>query len=340
MIFVRIHAMPCVNRCWHCFCCGSPDDPSMDGATVLRILDDLAALKRESGEVVFPLFYDEPTIHPDFVRIMGRQLDLGLIMDDWWFPTNGYGLARLPDEGWRELAEKGFEGIRLTFHGLGERHDRRVGRRGAYDDLVETIRRAEKFSVEWFAGMVLGSDNAAEYEETKAEVERLGSPCVEFGWMLPQSQGRAAGTGNRVRLNQIAHLLRAKSGWKTEADHVRAILSDETLGGRKALDPDCGTIWLDIIHDLTVTFGGGCDGDPYDGMKSLVTLGNLESGSIQERYRRYLENPPAPVRALSGVTLGELAERYGNPGSDFVYHISDLAGRIWASRYLRDAFPG
>lgn len=339
MIFVRIHAMPCVNRCWHCFCCGSPDDPLMEGATVLRILDELAALKRESGDVVYPLYYDEPTVHPEFVRIMGRQLDLGLIMDELWFPTNGFGLARLPDEGWRELAEKGFEGIRLTFHGLGERHDRRVGRRGAYDDLVETIRRAEQFSVEWLAGMVLSADNAAEYEETKAEVERLGSPCVEFGWMLPQSQGRADGTGNRVRLQHIAHLLRANGGWKTEADHIRAILSDETLGGRKAFDPDCGMVSLDISHDLTVTFGGGCDGDPYDGMKSLMTLGNLESGSILECYRRYLENPPAPVRKLSAVTWRELAGRYGDPGGDFVYHVTDLVGRKWASRYLRDAFP-
>lgn len=340
MIFVRIHAMPCVNRCWHCFCCGSPDDPSMEGATVLRILDDLAALKQGSGETVFPLFYNEPTVHPDFVRIMGRQLDLGLIMDEWWFPTNGFGLARLADEGWRELAEKGFEGIRLTFHGVGERHDRRVGRNGAYDDLVETIRRAEQFGVEWFAGMVLNRDNSAEYEETKAEVERLGSPCVGFGWMLPQSQGRASDAGNRVRLQHIAHLLRANSGWKTEADHIRAILSDETLGGRKALDLDCGTMWLDISHDLTVTFGGGCDGDPYDGMKSLVTLGNLESGSILDCYRRYLEDPPAPVRMLSGVTWGELARRYGDSGCDCVYHVTDLTGRMWASRYLRDAFPG
>ncbi|MDM7991749.1 MAG: radical SAM protein [Candidatus Fermentibacter sp.] len=331
--------MPCVNRCWHCFCCGSPDGPSMEGSTVLRILDDLAALKRESGEVVLPMFYDEPTIHPEFVRIMGRQLDLGLIQDEGWFPTNGYGLARLQDEGWRELAEKGFEGIRLTFHGLGERHDRRVGRRGAYGDLVETVRRAERFGVEWFACMVLGSDNAAEYEETKAEVERLGSPSVKFGWMLPQSQGRAAGKGNRVKLEHIEHLLRANSGFRTESDHIRAILSDETLGGRKAFDPDCGMTALDIGHDLTVSFGGGCDGDPYEGLKSLVKLGNLESDSILECYRRYLENPPAPVRALSGVTWGELAGRYGDPGCDFVYHVTDLAGRIWASRYLRDAFP-
>ncbi len=340
MIFVRIHAMPCVNRCWHCFCSGSPKDPSMDGETVLGILDDLALLKKESGETVFPLFYDEPTIHPDFVSILGHQLALGLIFDDWWFPTNGYGLVRLSDEGWRELAGKGFTGIRLTFHGVGERHDRRAGRVGAYDDLVETIRRAECFGVDWFAGMMLNAENASEYEETKAEVETLGSPCTRFGWMLPMSQGRAAGTGNRVRLGQVSHLIGPDSGWRTEADHVRTILADEALSGRRAWNPDCGTISLDVDHDLTVTFGGGCDGDPYDCLKAAMVLGNLRTDSMGQCYRRCMEEPPTPARMLSGMTWGGLATRYGDPHSDYVYHASDLAGRKWASQYLRDSFQG
>lgn len=340
MIFVRIHAMPCVNRCWHCFCSGSPEHPFMDGATVLGILDDLASLKRESGITVFPVFYDEPTIHPDFVSILGHQRALGLIFDDWWFPTNGYGLARLSDEGWRELAGKGLTGIRLTFHGVGERHDRRAGRVGAYDDLVETIRRAECFGLDWFAGMVLNTDNAAEFEETREEIEKLGSPCTRFGWMLPMSQGRAIGTGNRVRLEHVSRLIGPDSGWKTEADHVRAILADEALSGRRARDPDCGMIYFDVDHDLTVTFGGGCDGDPYDGMKAAVSLGNLRTGSMGQCYRRYLEDPPAPARMLSSVTWGDLAKHYGDTDSDYVYHATDLAGRRWASQYLRDSFRG
>lgn len=309
----------------------------MDGSTVLGILDDLASLKKESGETVFPIFYDEPTIHPDFVRILGRQLDLGLVMDEWWFPTNGFGLARLADEGWRELAGKGLTGIGLTFHGVRERHDRRVGRAGAYDDLVETIVRAGQFDVDWYAGMVLNAGNASEYEETRAEVEKLGSPCVKFGWMLPMSQGRAAGNGNRVRLEHVSRLIGAGSGWKAEAEHIRAILADESLNGRRAWDPDCGTIGLDVDRDLTVTFGGGCDGDPYDGVKAAMVLGNLGNDSIGQCYRRYLEEPPAPAGMLSRVTWGDLARRYGDPGSDYVYHASDLA-RKWASQYLRDAY--
>jgi MoaA/NifB/PqqE/SkfB family radical SAM enzyme len=49
----------------------------------------------------------------------------------------------MSDEDWKELAEAGFDYIRLTFHGVGGMHDELAGRKGAYEDLVETIRRAE-----------------------------------------------------------------------------------------------------------------------------------------------------------------------------------------------------
>ncbi|MCK5133561.1 MAG: radical SAM protein [Candidatus Sabulitectum sp.] len=129
-IFVRVHASPCVNKCWHCFCNGSPEGRFMDEKDVLNVLDHLTELKEKTGVVTFPLFYDEPTLHPGFLNIMKYQLEKGLIFDEWWFPTNGFGLARMSDDGWAALADMGFEGIRLTFHGIGKEHDRLAGWQG------------------------------------------------------------------------------------------------------------------------------------------------------------------------------------------------------------------
>jgi molybdenum cofactor biosynthesis enzyme MoaA len=206
LIFVRIHAMPCVNRCWHCFCNGSPAGSFMDETVVLSVLDHLVELREKTGVKVFPMFYDEPTLHRGFLNIMRYQLEMDLIYDGWWFATNGFGLAGLSDEGWADLARMGFSGIRLTFHGLSQEHDRLAGRIGAYDDLVMTIRRAEEYGIEWFAGMVLNAENVSVYEQTKAAIEGMGTLCVEFGWMLPQSQGRAADNRNRVRFHQVFHV--------------------------------------------------------------------------------------------------------------------------------------
>jgi MoaA/NifB/PqqE/SkfB family radical SAM enzyme len=95
----------------------------MDEEVILKLLDDLAELRDRTGIKVFPQFFDEPTLHPGFLSIMRHQLELDLIFDQWWFSTNGYGLARLSDDDWTALADMGFSFIRLTLYGIGEEHD-------------------------------------------------------------------------------------------------------------------------------------------------------------------------------------------------------------------------
>ena len=335
LIFVRIHAAPCVNTCWHCFCNGSPQGRFMDEKVVLKVIDHLAELKEKTGINVFPLYYDEPTLHPGFMNIVKHQIEKGLTYDQSWFPTNGYGLARLSDEDWSSLKDIGFDGIRLTFHGVGEEHDRLAGRKGAYSDLVKTIQKAEEFGIDWFAGMILSRENAANYESTKAEVERIGTASSPFGWMLPQSHGRATDS-SRVEMQHIEHLLKGTRGWITEKQLIENIVASPELQARKAREHICGVVYLDIDEDLNVFYGGGCDGDPFHDYKNLLLLGNLNEESIYQCYEGYLNNPPGPVRLLSDISWGELAEKYGDPNNELVHHRTDLTGRKWPEAYLKD----
>lgn len=339
-VFVRIHAMPCVNRCWHCFCEGSPKGRFMDTEKCIGILDQLADLKSELDTTVFPMFYDEPTLHPSFKQIMKHQLANGLIFDQWWFSTNGYGLARMSDNDWNELAEAGFDFIRLTFHGIDETHDELVDRQGAYEDMVNTIHKAEKHNVNWLAGMMLNASNQSVYENTKKAVNGLGKQYGEFGWMLPHSQGRAAQSGNRVKLGQISRLLTGKTGWYSESDFIKKVISNPDLSRKSSRENKCGIVYLDIDEDLNVFFGGGCDGDPFSFVKEKVFLGNLEESSISLCYDKYLNDPPKPVTLLDQVTWGELAKKYGNKDNDEVYHYTSLIGSKWADEYLREHFEG
>ncbi len=266
---------------------------------------------------------------------MKYQLKSGLIYDDWWFSTNGYGLARMSDKDWIELAEAGFDYIRLTFHGIGETHDKLAGRSGAYEDLITTIRKAEQHKVNWLAGMMLNPTNQAMYEETKKAVTELGKPCSEFGWMIPHAQGRAAQGGNRLKLDQISRLLPGKQGLYAEGDFVRKVLSDPELSRKTARDNKCGMVFLDVDEDLNVFFGGGCDGDPFSFVRDKVFLGNLEKTTLSSCYHKYLNEPPEPVRLLDQVTWGELAADFGNKENDQVFHYTDLTGRKWPTEYLR-----
>lgn len=334
-VFVRIHAMPCVNRCWHCFCEGSPQGRFMETEKCFKILDQLADLKTELQTIVFPMFYDEPTLHPSFKQIMKYHLKMDLIYEDWWFSTNGYGLARMSDNDWNELSEAGFDYIRLTFHGIGETHDELVGRSGAYEDLVTTISKAKQHKVNWLAGMMLNSSNQAMYEETKKTVTELGEPCCEFGWMIPHIQGRAAQGSNHVKVGQISRLLQGGKGWHAEGDFVKKVLSDSDLSRKTARDNKCGIVYLDVDEDMNVFFGGGCDGDPFCFVKDKVFLGNLEETTLSSCYHKYLNEPPEAVRLLDQVTWGELAAEFGNKESDEVFHYTSLPGRKWPAEYLR-----
>ncbi len=229
----------------------------METDDCIFVLDQLTDLKAKLGTVVFPMFFDEPTLHPSFKKIMKHWLKGGFIYDDWWFSTNGYGLARMSDADWSELADAGFDYVRLAFHGVGEKHDELVGRQGAYEDLLKTIHKAEKHNVNWLAGMYLNSENQAMYEETKNTVLALGTPCTEFGWMLPQSQGRALQNDNRVKLSEISRLLTGKHGWVTESEFTEKILSDADYGQKTARDNKCSIVFLDIDEDMNVFYGGG-----------------------------------------------------------------------------------
>ncbi len=307
----------------------------MDTDKCINILDQLVELKTELKTTVFPLFYDEPTLHPSFKHIIKHQLATGLIFDQWWFPTNGYGLARMSDDHWAELVEAGFDFIRLTFHGTGKTHDELVDRDGAYEDMVKTIHQAEKHKVNWLAGMMLNSSNQAMYEDTKKTITELGKPCTEFGWMLPHSEGRAANSSNRVKLTQISRLLQGKHGWVSEGDFVKKILSDPDMSKKTARDNRCGIVYLDIDPDLNVFFGGGCDGDPFCLVKDKVFLGNLKETTLFSCYHKYLNEPPEPVKLLNQITWGELAAKFGNKENDQAFHYTSLTGHKWLKEYLK-----
>ena len=311
----------------------------MEAGKLKMVLDQLADLKAELNTIVFPMYFDEPTIHPSFTEIMKHHLKLGLIYDDWWFSTNGYGLARMSDADWSELAGAGFDYIRLTFHGIGQVHDELVGRDGAYGDLIETIRKAEQHKVNWLAGMMLNSQNQWMYEETKNTVSAMGTPCCEFGWMVPHVQGRATQSDNLVKMSEISRLMEGKEmHWFAEGDFVRKVLSDPSLRERTSRDNRCGIVYLDIDEDLNVFFGGGCDGDPFCFVKDRVFLGNLESTSMSECFSTYLNEPPEPVKLLERITWGELAENYGDKGNEGVFFHSSLTGRKWPAEYLREYY--
>lgn len=337
LVYLRINGMPCVNRCSHCYLDGSPGSDCMSSELICAILDSAADYKGKTGCTVFPQFFQEPTLHPDFLEIIERQFRLGLTFDNFWFPTNGHGLANMSDEGWARLAKTGLSWIRLSFHGLEEQHDIFTGRKGAFGDLVKTAVKAEEFGLEWFAGVFINRKNAGDYQIIKSCVETIGHPATEVGWMVPQWLGRAECDAMRPTIDQIHHIQDQNPIWKSEESIVENILSDSDLCERKAFDRFFGSVFLGIDPGGRVTFAGGCDGDPFLKHSESMVLGSFpENNDIGFFVNEYLRNPPEPVRILEGITWRELAERYGDPTGRMVFSTRDLVVNKWGSMYLAD----
>jgi MoaA/NifB/PqqE/SkfB family radical SAM enzyme len=338
-VYIRVHGMPCVNRCRHCWTYGSPGGSFMDEDSIFLMLDRAADLKSETGMDVFPQFFQEPTLHPAIIDIVKRQWELDLTLGDCtWFSTNGYGIARFSDDEMGRFADTGVTGICFTLYGVGEVHDSYAGRSGAWNDIEIAARRLDQFGIEWSAGVIIHPGNVDSYNEIEYAVNSWGSPSCKTGWMMPQWAGRARLEPERATIDQIEYILspRRRSVWKSEARHVSEILSDPRLNERPVKYDKCSIAHLDVYDDLTVCYGGGCDSSPFEAGGETTKLGDLRIEEFLPSVQRYLDAPPEEVRLLAGVTWGELALRYGDSENQEVFYGPNLVIGKWGEMYLKE----
>lgn len=306
----------CPNICRHCWAMGSQGKPVMTVADTLIVLDQLVGARRDLGVDVHLFLLDEPTHHPGFDNIAEH-----IAARDLWGPgsfmaTNGAGLAHADAGRWKAIGQAGLEYLQLTFYGVRETHDRFAGRRGAFDDLIQTAATANAYGIGWEAGILLHRWNLSQVEAVRQQVADLHPRGRRPGVFLPSSQGRMT---ERLRPCKTA-LERAgvsPSGrWRSEKDHIAHLLSSPQHAEMPAFDPICPLLVLEVDSGLSVYAGGGCDSGGLlavvPGIRSELLLGNLTNESLATIVNRYISGPPGPVRRLAAVTRGQLAMMYGN----------------------------
>ncbi len=340
-VYIKIHGMPCVNRCKHCYYYGAPGKPMMEHEKMDFILEKTAEIK-EKFPLVMPQYFDEPTIHPDFVRIFEKQSKLGLIWNGFFFPTNGYGLARMNGTEWKRLKEAGFDELQFTFYGLEEVHDKFAGRKGAFKDLVTAIRKANQYDLNWYATVIFHTGLIGKLPQIIEEIKKIGeNRGKKVGWFIFHWQGRGIDDKLRPRKKDYDNLpdgLQRKH-WKPEYQHIDEILKDKALRNKTALEALghlCNYISLEVQYDMSIYYGGGCDYAPSPEFLPYLKIGKLGKEGFFPLIKKYLEDPPLALKLLEKITWGELAERFGDKSNDCLHFQSDVVGNKWTTMHLKD----
>lgn len=342
MLLLNIHGMPCVNKCRHCWAMGSPDYPTMPLPDIVYVLESLAEFRDRNEVWAMPLFFKEPTIHPEFTGIVRSMKEHGFINQATFWATNGYGLARMNDEKWQFMKKVEIGGLQLMLYGNEDTHDRFAGRPGAYSDIQETIDKANRFDISWSGGMIAHGDNLAEIRPAiRLLMDKNPNKGARFGWMISNYQGRGIGL-KRPTLEQMtaAGLLEQENRWwRSESTHVREILADAKEGAQRHWQIGCNALTLDVEADLDVYCGGGCDSNGLLGLmpelKGDLKLGNLRDQPLSDMVGNFFAEPPKPLRQLWDMTAGELADKYGDPMNAELFHRDDLVKNKWGAMALR-----
>ncbi|MCD4654976.1 radical SAM protein [bacterium] len=335
MIYLKIHGMSCNNHCRHCYYFGGLDKPMMSFEQIKFILEQAVPLKDTFQNVVIQ-YFDEPTIHPKFMDIFEKQAELDLMWDGFFIPTNGSGLARMSEDGWKRFGKIENIELQLTFYGLGKKHDDFAGRKGAYDDLVKTLTMAARNEISSYCGIVAYPEIVNDLPKIKQEIVSLGHGNGGVGWYISGWQGRGADPKLRPGIDDIEKLRLPIAHFKSEKQHIETILETPDIGARSATETLCNFVSLEIQSDMSVVYGGGCDHAPPPELLPHLVIGNLKEEGFDVLVKKYLEDPPKAFRILDQVTWGELAEKYGDRDNDAIFFINDLVGNKWATQYILD----
>lgn len=340
---IDVHITPCTNHCRHCWTQGSAHHRRVPIERVFFVLERLAEIRQHIPQGGFFL-YDEPTAHPQFIDIVEKAAELGLICEGFFLPTNGSILAKSPEMVWQRLKSAGVDCLQLTVYGLEQTHDAFAGRRGAFQGVVTTIRRAMEYDIQWYAGVILHADDVDELEATISYLAGLDpSGQARVGWYPFSWQGRGR-DAKRVRAHEYARLPESlrqrKAAFFEEREAVDRILTIPELAQRSADTDLCEALVFQVDRDLKVFCGGACDSGGIIGavpeLAEAFLLGELDQTGFLSLLAAYQQRPPRGIGLLREITWGELAERYGDRANNEMYWLDDLPSHKWAAAYLRE----
>lgn len=303
---------------------------------------------------LYPFAMFEELAHPQAIEQLKLLRNNGMEVEP--LPTSGIALA--VKEDWQAILatvkELEIPFLVLSFHGIGEVHDRAVNRKGAYNELLTAMQRIKDSGLAFQANVFITKESAPQFPVLINDVigkdhEKI---LIYFAHYNATARGRAY-EKSRVEFDDLAAISETQMHYcgyapdeinrehylsdleqMTEASLVKQALNltaEERIGLRPA-EPSPKNIWLTVTENF----------DLYTGHGNFLTVkhGNLKTDDFASLMNKALSSAPfGKLQScfstdISQIDITDLAKRFGDPdGQKIYYNLADIRNR-WLDQAL------
>jgi len=306
----------CPNRCLHCWI-GHMPNSRMEEESDRFIVDYFAPYFEK---IAYYSWMREPDFCDDYKARWEKDLAVSKNAVPLRFELASFYRMVRDREYIPFLKQVGVEKVQLTFFGLKETQDRYVGRKGAFEEILQATDLLIENGILPRWQCFINEENIGEIQAVYAMAQEFRrTKCPELEFFV--HEGSCDGENRklypiRIRKQNIPQeLIPVYPSYErvlTERECCARLREDHSRPDFR----DDGDITLYISNTFDVYFNFTHISRPW-------MIGNMKTTAAEEMVRRILQGDTRALNRAGQVTWAELAERFGDSESDRVFSLWD-----------------
>ena len=332
-LYIDLKVVSCQCACKHCSESGKPGNYLMPLEMVEDIIIQGQECSKEFG--IFPL--DDLTAYPNFEKFI--ELLIKYDINNEVLPTNGTN-PELKSKLHTLKKDYGKKQLQFAFHGLKDRHNDFVGIEGAFESLIDLIRKGIELDYKFWIMVFTNKENIQEIKELDIILQEMGIAPNDIGFVDYQYFGRAMKLDHlrftREEHNNIEKRYRPMPPRRfTESEWLDMIEKDDGNFAEFNFALPKEEMKLRIDENLDVyLYPFTPETLILKGAKEGFKLGNLKEYRLKEILEQAKKERPPYLQTLESTNIKEMAKRIGEKG-EILYPHNDVPTYKWPYEYLK-----
>lgn len=311
----------CPNRCKHCWLGHMPNRRMPDGSDKLIV----NYFKPHFHSITFYSWVREPDYCDNYAERWEKDNEISVNTKPQRFELASFWRLVRDENYARFLKSVGVETVQLTFFGTEVMTDWYVGRKGAYQELLQATEILIEHQIAPRWQVFINAENATDIIELLAYSKelKLSERCKAFGgeFSFFIHSGSCDGENRKlypIRINkedipaELKPYYNNFSEAKTEADLCELLANDNTCFAYH----NENEITLNIANNFDVYFN-------FTHMRPEWKIGNILTDDSSELVCTIINEDIPSLTLARNTPVSELVKRFGNPQSHKIFDCID-----------------